>query len=249
MSKEDAAAAQVHRFNATILASLAWSFCVMEDALIAYSSVHSGLKSSAAGSTTRKWCTRERRTITVMMNTTTPTFSVRGRGDNSTSYIRLPSPPCALALTRYPTSWAPPPDEAWNTQSRPPVVSWFQRDVGAILSYMGEKYEEEALVSGYRCDLLLKDAKPNGVVIEVDGPSHFAPKRQDVLVGTNSIKATSTRGRRLGRIPHSIFEWDFLEDAQQKSDYLRVGLDAINAARNHHLWNWTSISKGRAGKL
>ena len=74
MSKEDAAAAQVHRFNATILASLAWSF-----------------------------------TITVTMNTTTPTFSVRGRGDNSTSYIRLPSPPCALALTRYPTSWAPPP--------------------------------------------------------------------------------------------------------------------------------------------
>ena len=38
-------------------------------------------------------------------------------------------------------------------------MSWFQRDVGAILSYMGEKYEEEALVSGYRCDLLLKDAK------------------------------------------------------------------------------------------
>ena len=27
--------------------------------------------------------------------------------------------------------------------------------------------------------------------------------------------------------PIPIFEWDFLEDAQQKSDYLRAGLDAI----------------------
>ena len=50
-------------------------------------------------------------------------------------------------------------DTAWNTQNRPPVVSWFQRDVGAILSYMGEKHEEEALVSGYRCDLLLPERK------------------------------------------------------------------------------------------
>lgn len=39
--------------------------------------------------------------------------------------------------------------------------------------YMGEKYEEEVFVSGYRCDLLFSDVKFIGVVIEVDGLLYF----------------------------------------------------------------------------
>ena len=57
---------------------------------------------------------------------------------------------------------------------------WFQRDVSAILSYMGEKYEEEAIVAGCRGHF----AQSAGVVLEVDGPSHFARN----VKATRSVK-------------------------------------------------------------
>ena len=37
---------------------------------------------------------------------------------------------------------------AWTAQRRPPVVSWYQRDVASILSYMGERHEDEARARG-----------------------------------------------------------------------------------------------------
>jgi len=82
-------------------------------------------------------------------------------------------------------------------------------------------------VSGYRCDLLLPDAKPTGVVIEVDGPSHFARNDRKLALGQTRLKQRQLEGEGFAVFPIPIFEWDYLEDAQQKSDYLRAGLDAI----------------------
>lgn len=227
MSPTEAAVSQVHRFNATILASLAWSFCVMEDALDSLffktlwaEIVHRGEhdaevvhKHDASASTDD-----EHHNDNVF-------GPWKGRQLNMLHQAALTATRAGFAP--LPAELGQAADKAWNTQHRPPVVSWFQRDVGAILSYMGEKYEEEAVVSGYRCDLLLPAAKPNGVVIEVDGPSHFARNDRERPLGQTRLKQRQLEGENLGVFSIPIFEWDCLEDAQQKSDYLRAGLDAI----------------------
>jgi hypothetical protein len=227
-SAEETAAAQIHRFNATILASLAWSFCVMEDALDSLffktlwseiirrgehdaEVVHQHESSDSSGED-------EHHNDNVF-------GPWKGRQLNMLHQASITA--VQAGFDPLPTELGAAADKAWNTQHRPAVVSWFQRDVGAILSYMGEKHEEEALVSGYRCDLLLPAAKPNGVVIEVDGPSHFARNDRSRPLGQTRLKARHLEGQGLAVFSLPIFEWDCLEDAQQKADFLRAGLDAI----------------------
>jgi len=41
------------------------------------------------------------------------------------------------------------------------------------------------------------------------------------------LKQRQLEGEGFAVFPIPIFEWDYLEDAQQKRDYLRAGLDAI----------------------
>ena len=224
MSPAEAADAQIHRFNATILASLAWSFCVMEDALdslffrtlwaeICARGVH-----DAAVVHEKDPSGDEHHHANVF-------GPWKGRQLNQLHQASLTA--VSAGFEPLPAELGAAADDAWNTQTRPPVISWFQRDVGAILSYMGEKYEEEALVGGYRCDLLLPNAKPNGVVIEVDGPSHFARNDRKRALGQTRLKQRQLEGEGYAVFPIPIFDWDFLENAEQKSDYLRAGLDAI----------------------
>jgi len=228
MSAEEAAKDQVHRFNATLLASLAWSFCVMEDALDSLffktlwaEIIHRGEHDAEVADKNEA-------------------HSVHGEEDHHNDNVFGPWKGRQLnqlhqaALTATVSGFAPLPaklgeaaDKAWNSQRRPPVISWFQRDVSAILSYMGEKYEEEAVVSGYRCDLLLAKAKPNGVVIEVDGPSHFARNDRERPLGQTRLKQRQLENAKYGVFSIPIFEWDCLEGAQEKADFLRAGLDAI----------------------
>jgi len=113
---------------------------------------------------------------------------------------------------------------AWAEQRRPPVISWFQRDVAAILSYMGEKYEEEAIVAGYRVDVLLESI---GVVLEVDGPSHFARNVKDHALGQTNLKRNLLKAAGYKIFPIAVTEWDLLFNVEDKSDYVRAGLDAL----------------------
>jgi hypothetical protein len=68
---------------------------------------------------------------------------------------------------------------------------------------------------------------PNGVVIEVDGPSHFTRNDRSRALGQTRLKQRQLEAQGLAVFSIPIFGWDYLEDAQQKSDYLRAGLDAI----------------------
>ena len=113
---------------------------------------------------------------------------------------------------------------AWAEQRRPPVISWFQRDVSAILSYMGEKYEEEAIVAGYRVDILLESM---GVVLEVDGPSHFARNVKGHALGQTNLKRNLLKAAGYKVFPIAVTDWDLLFNVEDKSDYVRAGLDAL----------------------
>jgi hypothetical protein len=113
---------------------------------------------------------------------------------------------------------------AWAEQRRPPVISWFQRDVSAILSYMGEKYEEEAIVAGYRVDILLESI---GVVLEVDGPSHFARNVKGHALGQTNLKRNLLKAAGYKVFPIAVTDWDLLFNVEDKSDYVRAGLDAL----------------------
>ena len=115
-------------------------------------------------------------------------------------------------------------ENAWTEQRRPPVISWFQRDVGAILSYMGEKYEEEAVVAGYRVDILLESI---GVVLEVDGPSHFSRNSKGHALGQTMLKRNLLSASGYKVFPLAVTDWDLLSNAGDKADYLRSGLDAL----------------------
>jgi len=227
LTPQQAAEAQVHRFNATILASLAWSFCVMEDALDSLFFRTLWAEIITRGEHDAQMVHEKENTAASMdEHHNTNVFGPwKGRQLNQLHQAAITA--VRAGFDPLPAELGAAADTAWNTQNRPPVVSWFQRDVGAILSYMGEKYEEEALVSGYRCDLLLPSAKPTGVVIEVDGPSHFARNDRKLALGQTRLKQRQLEGEGLAVFPIPIFEWDYLEDAQQKSDYLRAGLDAI----------------------
>jgi very-short-patch-repair endonuclease len=113
---------------------------------------------------------------------------------------------------------------AWTEQRRPPVISWFQRDVSAILSYMGERYEEEAIVAGYRVDVLLESI---GVVLEVDGPSHFSRNVKNHALGQTMLKRSLLSSAGYKVFPIAVTEWDMLFNVEEKSDYIRSALDAL----------------------
>ena len=225
MSPREAATAQIHRFNATILASLAWSFCVMDDALdsLFFRTLWSEIISRGVHDAQ---AVHDKEANQGDDHHNANVFGPwKGRQLNQLHQASITA--VSAGFDPLPPALREAASNAWNTQTRPPVISWFQRDVGAILSYMGEKYEEEAIVSGYRCDLLLPNAKPKGVVIEVDGPSHFTRNDRKRPLGQTRLKQRQLEVEGYAVFPIPIFEWDFLENAEQKSDYLRAGLDAI----------------------
>lgn len=124
---------------------------------------------------------------------------------------------------------------AWTAQRRPPVVSWYQRDVASILSYMGERHEDEARCAGYRVDLLVPDpvgvdkgAFPGGVAVEVDGPSHFARNDAAVALGQTRLKRAQLRKLGFAVVSVPVAEWEYLETAEEKVEFLREGMqDAV----------------------
>ena len=119
---------------------------------------------------------------------------------------------------------------AWAEQRRSPVISWFQRDVSAILSYMGEKYEEEAIVAGYRGHFARVHG---GVVLEVDGPSHFARNVKGHALGQTNLKRNLLKAAGYKVFPIAVTDWDLLFNVEDKSDYVRAGLGATREWRRH----------------
>ena len=114
-------------------------------------------------------------------------------------------------------------------QRRPPVISWYQRDVASILSYMGEKHEEEAVCGGYRVDLLIPNPVgvpelSGGIAIEVDGPSHFARNDSALALGQTRLKHRQLRHLGMAVVSVSVAEWEYLESAEEKVEYLRAGM-------------------------
>ena len=148
----------------------------------------------------------------------------------------------ALGLTPLPDELAAAAERAWLAQRRPPVVSWYQRDVASILSYMGEKHEEEAVCGGYRVDLLIpspvglsaedddatQQSSP-GVAVEVDGPSHFARNDAAQALGQTRLKHRQLRHLGFAVLSVPVADWEYLETSEEKVEYLRSGME--HAAR------------------
>ena len=135
----------------------------------------------------------------------------------------------ALGLRPVPDSLAAAAESAWMAQRRPPVISWYQRDVASILSYMGEKHEEEAVCGGYRVDLLIPNPVgvpelSGGIAIEVDGPSHFARNDTALALGQTRLKHRQLRHLGMAVVSVSVAEWEYLESAEEKVEYLRAGM-------------------------
>ena len=141
----------------------------------------------------------------------------------------------ALGLASLPASLVAAAEAAWTAQRRPPVTSWYQRDVASILSYMGAKHEEEATCAGYRVDLLIPDARAllgeaRPVAVEVDGPSHFARNDASVALGQTRLKHRQLRALGFAVVSVPVADWEYLETSEEKVEYLREGFDAANAS-------------------
>lgn len=137
-------------------------------------------------------------------------------------------------LAPLPASLVAAAASAWTAQRRPPVTSWYQRDVASILAYMGEKHEEEATCAGYRVDLLIPahpgSARARDVAVEVDGPSHFARNDLSVALGQTRLKHRQLRALGFDVLSVPIADWEYLETSEEKVEYLREGFDAAAAA-------------------
>lgn len=142
----------------------------------------------------------------------------------------------ALGLVPMPDALAAAADGAWHAQRRPPVVSWYQRDVSSILSYMGEKHEEEAVCGGYRVDLFipnptgildaeLKEVAASGVAVEVDGPMHFARNDTARALGQTRLKHRQLRHLGYAVLSVPVAEWEYMESADEKVEFLREEMD------------------------
>jgi len=141
----------------------------------------------------------------------------------------------ASGLASLPASLVAAAEAAWTAQRRPPVTSWYQRDVASILSYMGAKHEEEATCAGYRVDLLIPDARAllgeaRPVAVEVDGPSHFARNDASVALGQTRLKHRQLRALGFAVVSVPVADWEYLETSEEKVEYLREGFDAANAS-------------------
>ena len=141
----------------------------------------------------------------------------------------------AIGLAPLSDALAAAAGDAWLAQRRPPVVSWYQRDVASILAYMGEKHEEEAVCAGYRVDLLIpspvgidddahRAAASGGVAVEVDGPSHFARNDASVALGQTRLKHRQLRGLGFAVLSVAVADWEFMESSEEKVEYLREGM-------------------------
>lgn len=141
----------------------------------------------------------------------------------------------ASGLTPLPAALVAAAENAWNAQRRPPVTSWYQRDVASILSYMGEKHEEEATCAGYRVDLFLPeltDGASANVAVEVDGPSHFARNDQSVALGQTRLKHRQLRALGYAVVSVPVQDWEYLETSEEKVEYLRGGFATAEAERD-----------------
>ena len=141
----------------------------------------------------------------------------------------------ASGLVALPASLVAAAEAAWTAQRRPPVTSWYQRDVASILSYMGAKHEEEATCAGYRVDLLIPDARAllgeaRPVAVEVDGPSHFARNDPSVALGQTRLKHRQLRALGFAVLSVPVADWEYLETSEEKVEYLREGFDAAAAS-------------------
>ena len=137
-----------------------------------------------------------------------------------------------LGLPELPKELVAAADNAWAAQRRPPVTSWYQRDVASILAYMGEKHEEEAFCAGYRVDLLVLEwtGTSSAVAVEVDGPSHFARNDHSVKLGQTKLKHRQLAALGYTVVSVPVADWEYLETSEEKVEYLRGGFEEASKA-------------------
>ena len=73
-------------------------------------------------------------------------------------------------------------------------------------------------------DILLESI---GVVLEVDGPSHFARNVKGHALGQTNLKRNLLKAAGYKVFPIAVTDWDLLFNVEDKSDYVRAGLDAL----------------------
>jgi len=112
-------------------------------------------------------------------------------------------------------------EREWRDQP-PTRESTYQKELCGILARMGLAHQAEASVRGYRVDVALPQL---AVIIEADGPSHFARNTHRPLGATRlkSNHLTAAGKWRLVRIPH--WTWDEL-DAEGARKLLETQLRA-----------------------
>jgi len=208
---EDGTKQTVSKLKGGQLCTLSWSLATLRDDV--------GLNSDILKTVWSHVCSQEG------LKKFTEDNSIRGRDLNQLYQTAVAiSSSSANTNATLPDALMEKCSNAWAEQRRPPVISWFQRDVSAILSYMGEKYEEEAIVAGYRVDVLLESI---GVVLEVDGPSHFARNVKGHALGQTNLKRNLLKAAGYKVFPIAVTDWDLLFNVEDKSDYVRAGLDAL----------------------
>ena len=103
-------------------------------------------------------------------------------------------------------------------------VSSYQRSLEHCLRSLGLAFEQEADVSGLIVDVLLSSRK---LVIEMDGPSHFA-RNAPLLLGPTAFKHRILRAMNFEVLSISLDDWDNLKDMKAQRRFLEKAL-----ARKH----------------
>ena len=103
-------------------------------------------------------------------------------------------------------------------------VSSYQRSLEDCLRSLGLDFKSEADVSGLIVDVLLP---PRKLVIELDGPTHFA-RNAPHLLGPTAFKHRILRALGFDVLSVTLEDWDNLIDMKAQRKFLEAAL-----ARKH----------------
>ena len=99
-------------------------------------------------------------------------------------------------------------------------VSSYQRSLGDCLRSLGLAFQQEADVSGLLVDALVPS---KNLVIELDGPSHFA-RNSPQLLGPAAFKHRMLKAMGMKVLSITLDDWDDLRDMKAQRRFLETAL-------------------------